>query len=118
MAFTVTATATGAEANGCNLRILVLTGAAAASSQTATGVTSVSAYHASVTTTTTGSRVVGTIVADGKADLVALARPALDDPNFAIHAVAQLTGQRDYAFAPTPAKSGLDRLAQGLRHMK
>ncbi len=58
------------------------------------------------------------IVAEGKADLVALARPALDDPNFAIHAVATLTGQLDYAFAPTPAKSGLDRLAQGLRHLE
>jgi 2,4-dienoyl-CoA reductase-like NADH-dependent reductase (Old Yellow Enzyme family) len=58
------------------------------------------------------------IVAEGKADLVALARPALDDPNFALHAVAALTGELDYAFAPTPAKSGLDRLAQGLRHMK
>ena len=58
------------------------------------------------------------IIAEGKADLVALARPALDDPNFAIHAVSKLTGQLDYAFAPTPAKSGLDRLAQGLRHMK
>jgi 2,4-dienoyl-CoA reductase-like NADH-dependent reductase (Old Yellow Enzyme family) len=57
------------------------------------------------------------IVAEGKADLVALARPMLDDPNFAIHAVAALTGKRDYAFAPTPARSGLDRLAQGLRHM-
>jgi 2,4-dienoyl-CoA reductase-like NADH-dependent reductase (Old Yellow Enzyme family) len=58
------------------------------------------------------------IVAEGKADLVALARPALDDPNFAIHAVQALTGQRDHAFAPAPARSGLDRLAQGLRHMK
>jgi 2,4-dienoyl-CoA reductase-like NADH-dependent reductase (Old Yellow Enzyme family) len=58
------------------------------------------------------------VVADGKADLVALARPALDDPNFALHAVKTLTGQRDYAFSPTPSKSGLDRLAQGLRHMK
>jgi 2,4-dienoyl-CoA reductase-like NADH-dependent reductase (Old Yellow Enzyme family) len=58
------------------------------------------------------------VVAEGKADLVALARPALDDPNFAIHAVAELTGQLDYAFAPTPARSGLDRLAQGLRHME
>ncbi|MGZ3274434.1 MAG: NADH:flavin oxidoreductase/NADH oxidase [Caulobacteraceae bacterium] len=57
------------------------------------------------------------IVADGKADLVALARPALDDPNFALHAVAALTGQLDYGFSPTPSKSGLDRLAQGLRHM-
>ena len=58
------------------------------------------------------------IVAEGKADLVALARPALDDPNFALHAVAALTGQLDFSFAPTPAKSGLDRLAQGLRHME
>ena len=57
------------------------------------------------------------VIAEGKADLVALARPALDDPNFAIHAVAALTGKVDYAFAPTPAKSGLNRLAQGLRHM-
>jgi 2,4-dienoyl-CoA reductase-like NADH-dependent reductase (Old Yellow Enzyme family) len=58
------------------------------------------------------------IIAGGKADLVALARPALDDPNFAIHASAALTGKPDYALAPTPAKSGLDRLAQSLRHMK
>ena len=58
------------------------------------------------------------VIAEGKADLVALARPALDDPNFAIHAVTALTGERDYSLAPTPAKSGLDRLAQGLRHMK
>jgi 2,4-dienoyl-CoA reductase-like NADH-dependent reductase (Old Yellow Enzyme family) len=58
------------------------------------------------------------IVAEGKADLVALARPALDDPNFALHAVAALTGHLDFSFAPTPAKSGLDRLAQGLRHME
>jgi 2,4-dienoyl-CoA reductase-like NADH-dependent reductase (Old Yellow Enzyme family) len=57
------------------------------------------------------------IVAGGKADLIALARPALDDPNFAIHASAALTGTPDYALAPTPAKSGLDRLAQSLRHM-
>jgi 2,4-dienoyl-CoA reductase-like NADH-dependent reductase (Old Yellow Enzyme family) len=57
------------------------------------------------------------IVAQGKADLIALARPALDDPNFAIHASAALTGAPDYGLAPTPAKSGLDRLAQSLRHM-
>jgi 2,4-dienoyl-CoA reductase-like NADH-dependent reductase (Old Yellow Enzyme family) len=57
------------------------------------------------------------IVAQGKADLVALARPALEDPNFAIHASAALTGAPDYGLAPTPAKSGLDRLAQSLRHM-
>ena len=58
------------------------------------------------------------IVAEGKADLVALARPALDDPNFAIHATAALTGKPDYALSPTPSRSGLERLAQGLRHMK
>ncbi len=58
------------------------------------------------------------IVSGGKADLVALARPALDDPNFAIHASAALTGAPDYNLAPTPAKSGLERLAQAHRHMK
>jgi len=58
------------------------------------------------------------IVAGGKADLVGLARPALNDPNFALHAVSALTGELDFSFAPTPAKSGLDRLAQGLRHMR
>jgi len=57
------------------------------------------------------------IVTQGKADLVALGRPALEDPNFAIHASATLTGAPDYGLAPTPAKSGLDRLAQSLRHM-
>ncbi len=63
------------------------------------------------------ARLAEDIVAAGKADLVALARPALDDPNFAIHASAALTGTPDYSLAPTPAKSGLDRLAQSLRHM-
>jgi len=58
------------------------------------------------------------IVSSGKADLIALARPALEDPNFAIHASAALTGTADYGLAPTPAKSGLDRLAQSLRHMQ
>jgi 2,4-dienoyl-CoA reductase-like NADH-dependent reductase (Old Yellow Enzyme family) len=58
------------------------------------------------------------IVSGGKADLVALARPSLEDPNFAIHASAALTGTADYGLAPTPAKSGLDRLAQSLRHME
>jgi 2,4-dienoyl-CoA reductase-like NADH-dependent reductase (Old Yellow Enzyme family) len=58
------------------------------------------------------------IVAEGKADLVALARPALDDPNFAIHASAILTGAPDYALSPTPSRSGLERLAQALRHME
>ena len=58
------------------------------------------------------------ILAEGKADLIALARPALDDPNFAIHAAAALTGAPDYGLAPTPARSGLERLAQSLRHMQ
>jgi 2,4-dienoyl-CoA reductase-like NADH-dependent reductase (Old Yellow Enzyme family) len=58
------------------------------------------------------------IVAGGRADLIALARPALEDPNFAIHASAALTGTPDYGLAPTPAKSGLDRLAQSLRHLE
>jgi 2,4-dienoyl-CoA reductase-like NADH-dependent reductase (Old Yellow Enzyme family) len=58
------------------------------------------------------------ILADGKADLVALARKALDDPNFAIHASADLTGEPDYTLAPTPARSGLERLASSLRHLK
>jgi 2,4-dienoyl-CoA reductase-like NADH-dependent reductase (Old Yellow Enzyme family) len=57
------------------------------------------------------------IIAGGKADLIAIARPALEDPNFAIHASAALTGAPDYGLAPKPAKSGLDRLAQSLRHM-
>ena len=57
------------------------------------------------------------ILAEGQADLIAIARPALEDPNFAIHASAALTGTADYGLAPTPAKSGLDRLAQSLRHM-
>ncbi len=57
------------------------------------------------------------ILAEGKADLIAIARPALEDPNFAIHASAALTGSADYALAPLPAKSGLDRLAQSLRHV-
>ena len=58
------------------------------------------------------------ILKSGKADLIALARPALEDPNFAIHASAALTGTADYGLAPTPAKSGLNRLAQALRHME
>jgi 2,4-dienoyl-CoA reductase-like NADH-dependent reductase (Old Yellow Enzyme family) len=64
------------------------------------------------------ARLAEEILQAGKADLVALARPALDDPNFAIHASEALTGGPDYGLAPTPAKSGLDRLAQALRHIK
>jgi 2,4-dienoyl-CoA reductase-like NADH-dependent reductase (Old Yellow Enzyme family) len=63
------------------------------------------------------ARLAETILAEGGADLIAIARPALDDPNFAIHASTALTGAPDYGLAPTPAKSGLDRLAQSLRHM-
>ncbi len=77
---------------------------------------------AGIATTAVGlildARLAQEIVASGKADLIALARPALEDPNFAIHASAALTGTPDYALAPTPAKSGLDRLAQSLRHME
>jgi 2,4-dienoyl-CoA reductase-like NADH-dependent reductase (Old Yellow Enzyme family) len=58
------------------------------------------------------------ILKDGAADLVLLARKALDDPNFALHAVEALTGEFDYAFAPPPAKSGLDRLAGPLRRLR
>ncbi|MDB5481587.1 MAG: oxidoreductase [Caulobacteraceae bacterium] len=58
------------------------------------------------------------VLTEGDADLIALARPALDDPNFAIHASAVLTGTPHYALAPTPARSGLDRLAQSLRHIE
>ena len=64
------------------------------------------------------ARLAEDILQAGKADLIALARPALDDPNFAIHASEALTGAPDYGLAPTPAKSGLDRLAQALRHIK
>jgi 2,4-dienoyl-CoA reductase-like NADH-dependent reductase (Old Yellow Enzyme family) len=63
------------------------------------------------------ARLANDIVTQGNADLVAIARPALEDPNFAIHASAALTGAPDYGLAPTPARSGLDRLAQSLRHM-
>ncbi len=55
---------------------------------------------------------------EGAADLIALARPALDDPNFAIHAVEALTGEFGYALAPTPARSGLERLAGPLKRVK
>ena len=64
------------------------------------------------------ARLAEDILSEGKADLVALARPALDDPNFAVHASATLTGKPHYALAPMPARSGLERLAQSLRHME
>ena len=58
------------------------------------------------------------VLQDGEADLIFLARKALDDPNFALHAVEALTGEIDYSFAPAPAKSGLDRLAGPLKRLK
>ena len=64
------------------------------------------------------ARLAEDILSEGKADLIALARPALDDPNFAIHASALLAGKPHYDLAPTPARSGLERLAQSLRHME
>ena len=58
------------------------------------------------------------ILAEGSADLISLARKALDDPNFALHAVQALTGQIDYSLAPTPARSGLERLIGPLKRLK
>jgi 2,4-dienoyl-CoA reductase-like NADH-dependent reductase (Old Yellow Enzyme family) len=43
------------------------------------------------------------IIADGKADLVALARQALDDPNWPVHAQHELQGGTDYAQWPQQA---------------
>jgi 2,4-dienoyl-CoA reductase-like NADH-dependent reductase (Old Yellow Enzyme family) len=45
------------------------------------------------------------ILADGKADLVALARGALDDPNWPVHARAALEGHSDYDLWPKQAGS-------------
>ena len=42
------------------------------------------------------------IVADGAADLVALAREAQDDPNFAVHAARELT-EGSYELYPVQA---------------
>jgi 2,4-dienoyl-CoA reductase-like NADH-dependent reductase (Old Yellow Enzyme family) len=58
------------------------------------------------------------ILGEGSADLIFLARKALDDPNFVLHAVQTLTGQIDYSLAPTPARSGLERLAGPLKRLK
>jgi 2,4-dienoyl-CoA reductase-like NADH-dependent reductase (Old Yellow Enzyme family) len=58
------------------------------------------------------------ILAEGSADLIFIARKALDDPNFALHAVETLTGEIDYSLAPTPARSGLERLAGPLKRLK
>jgi 2,4-dienoyl-CoA reductase-like NADH-dependent reductase (Old Yellow Enzyme family) len=58
------------------------------------------------------------ILNQGSADLIFIARKALDDPNFPLHAVEALTGEIDYSLAPTPARSGLERLAGPLRRLK
>jgi 2,4-dienoyl-CoA reductase-like NADH-dependent reductase (Old Yellow Enzyme family) len=58
------------------------------------------------------------ILAEGSADLICLARKALDDPNFVLHAVQTLTGEVDYGFAPTAARSGLERLLGPLKRLK
>jgi len=58
------------------------------------------------------------ILGEGSADLICIARKALDDPNFPLHAVETLTGEIDYSLAPTPARSGLERLAAPLKRLK
>ena len=51
------------------------------------------------------------IVAEGAADLVAIAREAQDDPNFAVHAARELQGSYDvYPIQAGPRLAGRDRL--------
>ena len=55
------------------------------------------------------------VVADGHADLVALAREAQDDPNFALHAARELTGSYDlYPVQAGPRLASRDRLLDRL----
>jgi 2,4-dienoyl-CoA reductase-like NADH-dependent reductase (Old Yellow Enzyme family) len=56
------------------------------------------------------------IVADGAADLVALAREAQDDPNFAVHAARELTGgsYETYPVQAGPRLGGRARLLDSL----
>jgi 2,4-dienoyl-CoA reductase-like NADH-dependent reductase (Old Yellow Enzyme family) len=55
------------------------------------------------------------IVADGAADLVALAREAQDDPNFAVHAARELQGSFDvYPVQAGPRLAGRERLLGSL----
>ncbi|MEM8902590.1 MAG: NADH:flavin oxidoreductase/NADH oxidase [Actinomycetota bacterium] len=49
------------------------------------------------------------IVADGRADLVALAREVLDDPNWALHAAADLGDAGDFSAWPVEAGWWLDK---------
>ncbi|HVY34588.1 MAG TPA: hypothetical protein VG960_09215, partial [Caulobacteraceae bacterium] len=58
------------------------------------------------------------ILGEGAADLICLARKALDDPNFPLHAVEALTAEIDFSGAPTPARSGLERLVGPLKRLK
>lgn len=53
------------------------------------------------------------IIARGDADLVALARPALDDPNWPVHAYRALVGDEAYDLWPIQARDrvkGMDRV--------
>jgi 2,4-dienoyl-CoA reductase-like NADH-dependent reductase (Old Yellow Enzyme family) len=56
------------------------------------------------------------VVADGHADLVALAREAQDDPNFAVHAARELTGGSydTYPVQAGPRLASRDRLLDRL----
>jgi 2,4-dienoyl-CoA reductase-like NADH-dependent reductase (Old Yellow Enzyme family) len=55
------------------------------------------------------------IVAEGAADLVAIAREAQDDPNFAVHAARELTEQYDeYPVQAGPRLASRDRLLGSL----
>ncbi|MQA32873.1 NADH:flavin oxidoreductase/NADH oxidase [Modestobacter roseus] len=56
-----------------------------------------------------------TVVATGQADLVAVAREAQDDPNFAVHAARALTGSHDaYPVQAGPRLASRERLLQRL----
>lgn len=48
------------------------------------------------------------IIANGEADFIALARGALDDPNWPVHTLHEL-GSQDYALWPNPTKRVRDR---------
>jgi len=55
------------------------------------------------------------VVAGGAADLVAIAREAQDDPNFAVHAARELDGSYDvYPIQAGPRLAGRDRLLGSL----
>lgn len=58
------------------------------------------------------ARAAQSIVADGQADLVALARSALNDPNWPLHAMKELAGGDDARFATWPTQAGYAVRAQ------